>query len=675
MTQKPTGIFGYLCLLTLFFLCIEVSFLIQSSGFYFGDYKLIANHIAIPVSVIPGLIFFGCAHLFLHLMFTVVTWIEVRLVARFFGWDWAKAQTMSFVFWFANLFCILLANQVYFPNSKYAELLSVVIPFGLAQLLYGATLIITGCLSAISLWQIGKWLRHMSLLKTFVVIIAILDMFFIWQNRAIHKTVDASSADRPNIIFIGIDSLRPDFVHLINPKPLNITPNIDRFLTSSVLFKKTYTPLARTYPSWVSILTGQYPKSVGVRFDIPDQTHLHFSDTLPQILQGAGYHTLYSMDETRFSNIDKNLGFDEIITPPVGFNDFVLGNFNDFPFSNIIVNTHLGRWLFPYSFGNRPAFITYNPNSYLTLIQKAIYRDRHQPLFLAMHLCLPHFPYLWQDYAMGDTQSSVAHYRAAITRSDQQVGDLIALLEKANLLHHAIVVLLSDHGEALELTGDRITAAKRYLSEQHASVPHFYPPSYRTERVDQSAGHGTDVLGLSQYKCLLAFRRYGETLAPEIRLDRVNLLGIKPTILSLLHLDRVPGPFRSLLIRPLNAQPIDMLLESDFSPEAVRTAHPETRQLLFEGIDYFHLDPKTAFLTVKPEMAQLIISSKQYADIYGDWMLALYPQADHKMTPILIHLRTLAWSDSLTSPFAKKAPVQHLLRTLQEFYGTELGEM
>jgi hypothetical protein len=117
----------------------------------------------------------------------------------------------------------------------------------------------------------------------------------------------------------------------------------------------------------------------------------------------------------------------------------------------------------------------------------------------------------------------------------------------------------------------------------------------------------------------------------------------------------------------------DIFLESDFSPAAIHTAHPETRQLVFEGIDFFEINPITTRLTIKKSMGKLIISSKQYADVYGSWILALYPQGVGGMMPILVNLETGKWTNDLRVPFALMSPAGHMLQALKTFYGDEIA--
>lgn len=235
-----------------------------------------------------------------------------------------------------------------------------------------------------------------------------------------------------------------------------------------------------------------------------------------------------------------------------------------------------------------------------------------------------------------------------------------------------MVVLLSDHGEALELPGDRITQ-KEFFYKKNTSVPIFYPSKENHEAIDRSAGHGTDVLGLSQYHTLLAFREYGGNKnQSKLVKGVVTLLSIKPTLLEWLHLKDNPQTAPSLLSilnnknNVFQSEPI--FLESDFSPDAILSVYPDVQAALLEGIKIFEVDPQSLRLTVKEEMLQKIIDSKQYAIISGDWMLALYPQANHQHVSILINLNTMCWTNDLNSRFAKLSPGAKMLKELRHFY-------
>lgn len=678
-TQIKSGLFWYLLSLTLLFMCTELSFFIQSSQVYLGEFGYVSRHLQIPYVVIPGILFFIFAQLFIHFTFTVMIWLLARLNGHALNLSWQQTQKVGLSLWVIGLVTVLLANEYYFPFSKFAEITKLLIPYSILPvcLTFVSGLFFASVILAV--FTIFRFALRKRWLSLFLLISSSLLSLLVFAHRQ-HPVTSPATALKPNIILIGVDSLRPDFLGYFGS--LQPTPAMDKFLNHATVFADAITPLARTFPAWVSILTGEYPKKNGVRFNLAEQKELDLTETLPAILRQHGYETIFAMDETRFSNIDTNFGFDEIITPPIGFNDFLLGTMNDFPLSNLLINSWIGHKLFINSYANRAVYYTYEPDSFINLLKPALEKPRTKPLFLVVHFCLPHFPYFWSSF---HTQSTYAlrHYQASVMRVDTQVQDFLRLLQQNNLLQHSMVVLLSDHGEAVELHGDRVTDAALFIpgtNNPNKTLPHFYPPSFDFETIDQSAGHGTDVLGLSQYHSLLSFRFYGLGKQTNKNIAGiVSLMDIKPTILDLLHIQykKVSGKSLVELINGTKKTvPVDdFFIESDFSPEAVRSVHPETRRLLFEGIDFFQINPETMRLTVKPSMANLIITSKQYADLYGSWILALYPQNKKPMTPILVNLLTGHWTDDLNTDFAKKSPAQHMLKALKNFYGSELKIM
>ena len=189
------------------------------------------------------------------------------------------------------------------------------------------------------------------------------------------------SHQQPNIILIGLDSLRPDFTGFYGNQFVR-TPNIDHFLSQAVSFSETYTPLARTFPAWLSILTGKYPKHHEARNNLIASTSIIQQDTLAKKLQQAGYVTVYATDEKRFSNITKEYGFDRIVGPKMGVNDFLLGSLSDFDKLLVVPG---GRFLFPLIMVSR-SHHTYQPDKYTISRQDlSVFLIN---LFLSVHLCL-----------------------------------------------------------------------------------------------------------------------------------------------------------------------------------------------------------------------------------------------------------------------------------------------
>ena len=72
----------------------------------------------------------------------------------------------------------------------------------------------------------------------------------------------ANAADKPNILFIAIDDMRPEFG--CYGSELAITPNLDKLASEGVLFERAYCQQAICSPSRASIMTGTRPDTNGV---------------------------------------------------------------------------------------------------------------------------------------------------------------------------------------------------------------------------------------------------------------------------------------------------------------------------------------------------------------------------------------------------------------------------
>lgn len=100
------------------------------------------------------------------------------------------------------------------------------------------------------------------------------------------------SADKPNILFIAIDDMRPEFG--CYGSELAITPNLDKLARSGLLFERAYCQQAICSPSRASIMTGTRPDTNGVV-----ENYTYFRDanpdilTLPQHLIANGYEAVH----------------------------------------------------------------------------------------------------------------------------------------------------------------------------------------------------------------------------------------------------------------------------------------------------------------------------------------------------------------------------------------------
>ena len=434
----------------------------------------------------------------------------------------------------------------------------------------------------------------------------------------------------PHVVILGIDSLRNDLSEASGGESL--TPNIDSFLAGASRFSDAVSPLARTYPAWVSILTGRHPVTTHARFNLMPRDLIKEGDTLADALGARGYHSVYATDEVRFANIDESFGFDQLITPPIGASDFVIGTIGDLPLVNVLAGTRLGEWLFPAIHANRAAHVTYEPRDFVELLDRRLRISR--PSLLTIHLTLSHWPYSWAGQPTPTNPPAFRPaYRRALIAVDHQFADVLEILREKGVLDNALVVVFSDHGEALGFKSDSMM---RTIGTQN-------------EIWDSIWGHGTSVMSPHQYSVVLAMRGMGRASIPGTPsvLDwPVDLEDVRPTVEELIT-GRAPAAVDGLSLVPYLAADRHTLTldgrirftETGFNTIKMMKGKITTSELAAEGSVHYEIDPNSGWVQLRPELLAKVMSKKQRAAISRDSILAAIPSWDDETVSYLFSSR------------------------------------
>jgi arylsulfatase A-like enzyme len=424
-------------------------------------------------------------------------------------------------------------------------------------------------------------------------------------------------------VIIGIDSLRNDLT--VPRHGQAATPEIRKFIDGSRRFNDAVSPLPRTYGAWVSILTGRHPVSTNARVNLMPRALVREGETLAEALRATGYRTLYATDEVRFANIDRSFGFDQLIAPPVGAGDFLLGFAGEMP---LLIHA------------NRAAYVTYRPEQFLRRLEREMSIDN--PTFATIHLTLAHWPYAWAGMPVPSVPDAYRDtYGKAVSEVDRQFGAVMQLLADKHVLDNAIVVLLSDHGEALGGESDsmlRATGTSR-------------------EIWDSLWGHGTSVMSPHQYQVLLAVRAYGRARLPGPEQDYdwpVSLEDLRPT-LEQFATGRAPTsvdgtsliPYMEEPERANELRPRLRFTETDFNTPGTLAGDYEVAGIIDEAALYYEIDPASGWVQFRKDRLPELLARKQRAVISSDALLAAIPGLSGKGPRYLLtsrhdpHPRTL----------------------------------
>lgn len=261
-------------------------------------------------------------------------------------------------------------------------------------------------------------------------------------------------AERPDVLLIGLDTLRTDALGLYGREP-SVTPSIDAFGARSDVFLQAFSANNSTNPGFTSLMTGLHSRDHGIydqRTKVSDS-----AVTLAELLGRSGYGTRAILSARHLGHASGlEQGFDEFFFPPRQY------------FAETIV---------------RQAMSWFQADQEDQIARLASEQPSRAPRFTFLHFFdahIPHnppapfdvgevpaegprlptpaewFPYREVGPRPLDVQSVVRRleghtdvYPGEAAYLDRQLGRLLAFLESRGILDHTLVALVADHGETL----------------------------------------------------------------------------------------------------------------------------------------------------------------------------------------------------------------------------------
>ena len=341
---------------------------------------------------------------------------------------------------------------------------------------------------------------------------------------------------RPNVMLLYTDQQRWDAL-AVSGNPHIITPNLDRLASRGALFENAFCNSPVCMPSRQSMLSGQYPSVVGTTCNGIEMREDAL--TVQRVLWAHGYRTA-QIGKLHFKNhSDRD---HRELHPRYGFDHMVL---SDEP--GCYDDAYI-KWVEAHDPGAVPLCRCSTPPAWTGKPVVAEPRNTHEPYlfagpeelthsafvadecisFLEQHtgapffmiagfyaphaplnppkrcvdlydsgsLPLPHMNAGENRYGLSDDEwrRVKAYYYALVTHVDDQVGRILAALERKGLMEDTLVLFTSDHGEHLGDHGLVQKGAPGYDSCSHVPLLMAYGAGFAGEQRHACLVEGVDTV-------------------------------------------------------------------------------------------------------------------------------------------------------------------------------------
>ena len=321
----------------------------------------------------------------------------------------------------------------------------------------------------------------------------------------------ARSSSPPNLLLITLDTTRRDHTSVYGYER-ETTPNLERVAEQGVRFALAYAPSSTTGPTHATLFTSLHP--ITHRVSRNGRVLLPVHETLAERLRERGFATAGFVSSFVLA---ERFGYAQ------GFDSW------DDEFDPATATTDREAW--------RKADVAAvdrrgdaTTARVLAWLEGA--REETKPFFLFVHYFDPHMPYAPPpelarrfppaDGAGQNLPALVARYDAEIAFADQQIGALLAALDRLGLADDTLVAITADHGEGLM---------------QHGQM-----------------GHGVQLYE-EQVRVPLLLRWPGRLPAGRVVEGAVSLIDLAPTLLELAGARDAGGVMQGESLAPVLADP------------------------------------------------------------------------------------------------------------------------
>ncbi len=292
----------------------------------------------------------------------------------------------------------------------------------------------------------------------------------------------SAAAEKPNILFLSIDDLRPELGCYGSPQV--ISPHMDRLAADGLVFMRAYCQVPVCGASRASLMTGILPtRSRFTSFNSRADRDTPDAATLPQVFKEAGYTTLSNGKIFHHSADFEEVSWSEPAWDP----ELQFMHSHDPETTRRLSARNRGRI---YEYPDVPDDAYYDGElAERTIADLRRLKEAGEPFFLAVGFFNPHLPFYapkrywdlyerdkidiaefrrrplnaprelrgsgeYHSYHLGDYEdnSDAFHrvmrhgYLASTSYVDKLVGDILDELKELGLADNTIIVLWGDHG-------------------------------------------------------------------------------------------------------------------------------------------------------------------------------------------------------------------------------------